>query len=106
MGKLKELNNTTKLVKQILMQDKKARNSDVYLYIKVCEKLNPEALHKPFIEVQTHLKEYGLPPIESVGRCRRKLRRAYPELAGNSDVEAQRTLNEEDFRTYARKVMV
>ena len=106
MGKLKELNTITDLVKQILMRDKKARNSDVYLYIKVCESINPEALKKPFLDVQTHLKEYGLPPIESVGRCRRKLRRAYPELAGNSDVEAQRELNEDDFKKYARQVMV
>jgi hypothetical protein len=72
----------------------------------VCEKLSPEALNKPFIEVQTHLKEYGIPPISTVGRCRRKLRRAYPELAGNSDVEAQRELNEEDFKAYARQVIV
>ena len=106
MDKLKELNNITKLVKQILIQDKKARNSDIYLYIKVCESINPEALRKPFLDVQTHLKEYGLPPIESVGRCRRKLRRAYPELAGNSDVEAHRELNEEDFKTYGRQVLV
>jgi len=106
MGKLKELNSTTKLVKQILEQDKKARNSDVYLYIKVCESINPEALNKPFIEVQAHLNEYGIPPISTVARTRRKLRRAYPDLAGNSDVEAQRTLNEEDFKAYARKVMV
>lgn len=106
MGKLKELNTITKLVKQILEQDKRARNSDAYLYIKVCETINPEALRQPFIEVQTHLKEYGIPPISTVARTRRKLRRAYPELAGNSDVEAHRELNEEDFKAYARQVIV
>lgn len=106
MSKSKEIYTTNDLVKKILAEDKRARNSDIYLYIKVCEKLNPEALNKPFVDVQTHLNEYGIPPISTVARTRRKLRRAFPELAGNSDVEAQRTLNEDAFREYARQVNV
>ena len=106
MSKSKEIQTTSDLVKKILTEDKRARNSDIYLYIKVCETLNPEALKQPFIEVQTHLKKYGLPPIETVGRCRRKITRAFPELAGNNAVEEQRMLNEEAFREYARQVNV
>lgn len=100
------LRNTTKIVKSILETNKQARNSDAYLYIEVCKSINPQVIHKPFVEVLADLKEYNLPSIETVGRCRRKVVESNPHLAGNSEVEAGRELKEAEFREYARQVMV
>lgn len=100
------LRKTTVLVKDILECNPNTRNSDSLLYIEVCKKLNPEVEHWLFFDVLRNQSELGLPSIETVGRCRRKVVEAYPELSGCSDVEAQRLLNEETFRDYARKVIV
>lgn len=100
------LRGTTKIVKSILETNKQARNSDAYLYIEVCKTINPQAIHKPFVEVLADLKAFNLPSIETVGRCRRKVVENNPELAGSSEVEAGRTLKETEFREYARQVMV
>ena len=100
------LRNTTKIVKSILETNKMARNSDNYLYIEVCKTINPQVIHKPFMDVMADLKAYNLPSIETVGRCRRKIVESNPHLAGNSEVEAGRALKETEFREYARQVMV
>lgn len=100
------LRGTTKIVKSILETNKQARNSDNYLYIEVCKTINPQVIHKPFMDVMSDLKAYNLPSVETVGRCRRKIVESNPELAGNSRVEAGRALNELEFREYARQVMV
>ena len=93
-------------MKDILEHNADARNSDEYLYLKVCEKVSGMCMNLPFWKVFMNRKEYGLPSYETVGRARRKLQETHPELAGNSTVEAQRTLNEEVFRDYARQVNV
>jgi hypothetical protein len=102
MNKAKEILTTQNIVKEILETNKAARNSDMALYIKVCERINPLILSKPFWVVLLSLKEYNLPSIETVGRARRKLQEMFPELAGDADVSAQRMLNEEAFKEYAR----
>ena len=100
------LRGTTKIVKSILETNKQARNSDAYLYIEVCKAINPQAIHKPFVEVLVDLKAFNLPSIETVGRCRRKVVENHPELAGDMNVEAGREVKETEFREYARQVMV
>jgi len=102
MNKSKELANTTDLVKQILESFPQARNSDMVLYIKVCERMNPAAIKEPFWYVLVNLKEFNLPNIETVRRTRQKIQAENPELAGDDNVEAQRMLNEETFRKYAK----
>lgn len=102
MSKSKELYKTQDIVKEVLETNKMARNSDMALYIKVCEKVNPTVLSKPFWVVLMNLKELNLPNIETVGRARRKMQELHPELAGDADVEAQRMINEEVFRDYAK----
>ena len=110
MSKSKELYTTTKLVKQILEQDKRARNSDSFLYFRVlgvlgqARKIDIDSMSVPTFLL--NMAEYGFPCFETVRRTRQKLQQHYPELAANSDVEAQRMLNEEEYRDYARQVMV
>jgi len=106
MSKSKELQTITAIVKDILEHDPDARNSDEYLYLKVCAKFSGKCMNLPFWKVFLNRKAYGLPSYETVGRARRKLQETHPEFAGNSTVEAHRMLNEEVFKDYARKVQV
>ena len=105
MGNLK-LNTTTELVKHILQEHPETRNSDNALYIPV---LNVYGKQKGInlenmsvLRFFMQIKDIGIPSIETVGRCRRKIVEAHPELAGNDVVEGHRTLNEETYREYAR----
>ena len=102
---MKSIKKTSDLVKEILIEEPKARNSDMYLYYMVCLKTDASILGKPFSQVIMNLKSLNLPPFESVGRARRKIQRAYPELAGSDVVEGYRLVNEEAFRSYARGIV-
>ncbi len=101
MGKSTELKNTTTLVKAILETDIKARSSDDYLYIKVCERINPIAVHIPFKDMLLKRKEWGIPGFETVRRTRQKIQEENADLGASDNVEGQRLLNEEAFREYA-----
>ena len=99
---MNQLQQTSTLVKQILIEDEAARNSDVYLYLKVCERLNPSALSKPFWAVLVGLKFYKLPPFETVRRARQKIQAKCPELAASDEVEDARAELETEYRNFAR----
>lgn len=107
MSKAKELITTTDLVRMMLKDHPETRNSDNRLYYMVIKNLGKqkgidiESMSMPHFLL--HMKEYKLPSIETVGRCRRKIVESHPELAGNSDVEAGRMMNEEVFRDYGRR---
>lgn len=99
---MNQLKQTSKLVKQILIDEPLARNSDMYLYLKVCQKLNPSALTKPFWNVISALKHHNLPPFETVRRTRQKIQEKQPELAGSDAVEDARAELETEYREFAR----
>lgn len=94
---------TQDIVKEMLENHPFTRNSDSKLYVKVCEKIAPEAIGKPFWYVLGNLKEWNLPGFETVRRARQKLQVLHPELAACSDVESGRMVREEEFRDYARR---
>ena len=106
MTKSKELYTTTEIVKELLENEPQTRNSDNLLYLRVLQVVGKQRgidiSNMPVIRFFLHLKNYGFPAFESVRRTRQKLQASYPELAGSDQVEAQRTLNEEVFRDYAR----
>ena len=105
MNKAKELRSTTDIVKEILEKDDFARNSDDYLYFMVCRHKNEIMVHLPFWKVMLNRKQYKFPSFKSVERARRKLQRSHPEFYGDADVEAQRELNEEVYKEYARGIV-
>lgn len=106
MDKNKELRTAKDLVEEILRKDRFARNSDDYLYIKVCEAINADYINVPFYIAMSKRKEYGIPAYESVRRTRQHLQAEFPELEGSNEVEYQRLLNEGIFRDFAvRKVI-
>ena len=97
-----ELKTTTLLVKQVLETVPAARNSDNLLFIEVVKIININLIFKPLAEVLTNLKEYDLPSIETVGRCRRKLQAQFPELRAAATVQGIRDGREEEFREWAK----
>lgn len=106
MGKLKELTTTSELVKNILEKYPETRNSDNILYIKVCSTIGQEngidinKISMPYLLM--NLKELKMPVFETVRRTRQKIQAEFPHLSADADVEAQRMLNEETYRQYAR----
>lgn len=103
---MKNIKRTSDLVKAILKEEPKARDSFPYLYYMVCLAKNPKVLGMPFAQVIMNLNSLNLPPFESVRRSRQKLQSAYPELASSDEVEAQKAVNEEIVKNYARAVNV
>ena len=107
MNKTAELKNTTALVRAILEQDMRARNSDSFLYFRLIGILGKEkGFDMNFIPVTVFLlnmAEWGFPPFESVRRARQKLQAEFPELSANKKVAEERADNEEAFREFARE---
>ena len=101
------LYQTTNLVKEVLEENKRARNSDTYLYLQVIYKVGLlKGIDVNAMSVTDFLSkrnELGFPCYETVSRARRKVQEEHPELAACDDVEAQRVLNERVFRDYAKR---
>lgn len=101
-----KLQNTKALVKSILEQDQKARNSDSYLYLRILKFIADETgadFEKiPVTEFLQRMDMLGVPPFESVRRSRQKVQAEHPELAANDVVQVYRAENEEVYRDFAR----
>ena len=103
---MNDLKTTTKLVKAILEEDKQARNSDSFLYLKVIETIadqkdiNLYGISIPVFLVS--MKENGFPPFESVRRTRQKIQQHHPDLAACEKVQDMRMIQETEFRQYSR----
>ena len=102
---MNELKKTSKLVKAILEQDGRARNSDSFLYLKVIEHIadvkgyNLYGISVPVFLVS--MKEYGFPPFESVRRSRQKIQADFPELAACDKVLEMRMEQKAEYFDYA-----
>lgn len=103
---MKSLQTTQELVREILISFPEARNSDNYLYYKVLSiigKRNGVDIENMSVtKFFLNIKDYHVPPFETVRRTRQKIQRSFPELAGTSQVEALRAIREEAFREYAK----
>lgn len=104
---MKEMKSTTDMVEVILRADPKTRNCDNLLYIRFLDELSRvkgdvDYLQMTVLQFFANMTELGVPPIESVGRYRRKLQRKYPELRAVKVVEDFRAEREEKFKAYAR----
>ena len=96
-----ELKNTTMKVRQVLATVPAARNSDNILYLEVVRLIDQHVLRLPLAVVLNNLKDYNLPSMETVGRCRRKLQAQFPELRADKTVEEFRSELEAEFREWA-----
>ena len=97
-----ELKRTTDIVKAVLEEVPGTRNSDDFLYCKVCERISQIGINLPFWKVLMNRKDYGLPSFETVVRIRRKIQAKHPELCANLKVSSERLNREQVFIDYAR----
>ena len=103
---MNELKKVTYLVKLILEEDERARNSDNYLYSRVIEIVaERKAVDVSKVSVTDFLlkQEFAdFPCFETVRRARQKIQQDIPELAGSHRVRMARKENEEVYREYAK----
>ena len=92
---------TTKLVKVILEQDKRARNSDkVIEYVAEAKGIDTRNINIRDFWLQWY---WMFPNVETVRRSRQKIQRLYPELRASQRTKVLRAEQERRFRAYARK---
>lgn len=103
---MSDLKKLTKLVKAILEQDERARNSDSYLYLRVirifADKKGVDINKMSIPLFLLNMNELGFPPFESVRRTRQKAQAECPELASSKVVAERRAEAEKDYRKFAR----
>ena len=99
------LNELEKDVKQILKNIPATRASDDLLYVTLIEKrLAGQGRSLERISAKDyllHYRNYNLPTIESVGRCRRKLQEKDETLKPSESVQLHRKEMQNSFIKYA-----
>lgn len=90
---MRDIKNIKKQVEKILIDNPGARNSDLELYVLLCEEINPDACKRPFAEVMLHRKEYGLPNTETVRRSRQYIQEHNIALRASKAVTDERYKN-------------
>lgn len=106
---MSELKNVSSLVRMILEEDEKARNSDNYLYFKVLQHYgNQTGIDINAMSVPTFLLQMkgSFPPFETVRRTRQKVQQVFPSLSACEKVEEGRIIQEEKYRAYAQSLTV
>lgn len=98
-----EMECTQRIVKRILIDYPLARDSDIYLYIRVMKSLNPKACDLPFEEVILNMRELGLPLYSTVSRARRDIQLKNPELKGTKKKQEIRAELEQEYREYFKR---
>lgn len=99
---MRDLYTIQDMVKDILIKDEKARNSDDYLYHVVCGNINKDVLALPFGHVLTNFQSYNIPCFESVSRVRRKVQAQYPDLKAAEVVTKGRAETEMEYIDWSR----
>ena len=98
--KVQKLKNISKIVKEILQADKRAREDDAYLIFLVVQKVNPEMAGSMFRDVMFNAKNKGI-NFESIRRCRQKIQEKNPELRPEEEIIKVRQEAEEVYRDFA-----
>ena len=99
------IKNTQDLVEDILINSRAARNSDNVLILEVYNRLladkGMDITRMTFPMVLINIKNLGLPSLETVGRCRRKLQEDHLDLRSDKDIAEAREELQQIFREYA-----
>ena len=93
-------------IKQILIDDPKTRNDDMYLYLVYCQRktkneYNRVDLFYMCFEDKRIRKMNKITTFAAVERARRKIQATCPELA-NERTKKARAKEEKDFKDYSR----
>ena len=102
---MEDLKTITALVKSLLEQDARCRNSDGFLYLRVLfaraaqKGINLDAMTVSDFLLNHHGSSF--PIFESVRRTRQKVQQHHPELAACDVVAGYRAENEAKYFAYA-----
>ena len=91
------------IVTDIMLQDAKARDDDLYLYRKVIERTKPEMLKMSFGFALDNIARAGLPGFETVRRTRQKAQEHDIRLASSKATRKVRDEKEKEFYEFARR---
>ena len=105
---MNELTKAAQVVRKILAEDEKARNSDDYLYLQVLRIMaEPKGIDIDKMPTPTFLmmcRSAGLPIFESVRRVRQREQEKHPELRATDEVVRKRREREKMYRNFARGI--
>ena len=104
------LKETSKIVKVILEEDQRCRNSDSLLYMKVLEYIDyrdgSSFRYMPLAVFLREMPVLAVPSFETVRRTRQKVQSLCPELAACDKVKGMRMVNETEYRQFSRSETV
>lgn len=107
MSLKQQLNNTKIIVQSLLETDRKTRNSDSYLYLRIIQIIADEkGIYLENISVPfflENMRELGFPPFETVRRTRQKLQAENPLLAADDFTAEKRAENETIFNAFVKE---
>ena len=98
MEKLKELES---VVKDILKDKPATRGDDDLLYVYVLDKMQVNLSAFSVTSFLLNYRKIGVPTIESVGRCRRKIQSKCKELKPTPEILLKRRKVENSFYDYS-----
>lgn len=105
MGKFCELITVQQIVEDVLETFPETRNNDNILFCKVygliAKQKGIEIESMSVMYFFSRMKENGFPSTETIRRTRQKVQAEREDLRADSYIEAQRIVNEEDFKRYA-----
>ena len=79
------------LVEEALINNKACRGDNFILYLEVLKKYIDTNLSLK--DVFLHHRELGIPALETITRCRRKLQERNPELKSEASIEREKESN-------------
>lgn len=98
---VKQLRKLQKTVKEILIESPKTRGDDDLLYTKVLQKMKINLSDYNAKDFILGYRKLGIPTIETVGRCRRKIQAANEELKPTPQIALKRRKLENSYYNYA-----
>ena len=98
MTKLKELEP---VVKEILKEKPATRGDDDLLYVYVLDQMHINLSSYSVTSFLLNYRKLGVPTIESVGRCRRKIQTKNEELKPTPDIILKRKKLKNSFYNYS-----
>lgn len=103
---MNDLKAVSSVVKKILEEDVRARNSDNVLYLEILKyysSIKGIDLYRLSVpDFLMKLEQKGFPAFETVRRSRQKVQATYPNLAATGSVGIFRSRNEKTYREFAK----
>jgi hypothetical protein len=97
-----KLKTLEQIVLETLTEQPETQKDDFILILKVYEKLtDKDTMGQSFSVLMTYHNDFGLPPFESVRRCRQKIQAKHPELVDPSTAKHRHKLIDE-YKEYAK----